>query len=355
MKILIPKYKLNISQKEVDSITRSARYGTFVIGSEICQFEKELAQLFNRKYCFTSLNGFTAILLSLLALGIKNKKVLLPAVSTCFSMVNAIKASGNTPVFSDVEVGSGNIDVESAKNIMKIDGFSCIVSPNHFGILSNITKLKGLGVPVIEDGAQSFFSNLIGANTSDMLILSFYPTKMINAIDGGAILIDNDLFADKINNLISYRDQLNEESSIRYNFKLPNIHAVVGLQSLARRKKIAEKYQYIANFYSKAVSNSNIVSILGMQNTSKMLLRQFILKFRNEELLLEFIKKMNVMGISSSRELLFITNKNSNFKNAKKIISETCSIPMYEKLSKQDVKYISSSIRQALQEIENGA
>ena len=173
----IPRLKINITQKETKSLLNAFQCGELVLGSDLNKFKKKLTKLFNKKYCLLTTNGFAAILSVILSTKIKEKNILIPAVSTCFSFFNAIKASGNYPVCADVELESGNIDYMSALKKYKIKKYKLIISPNHFGIPSKIKALQSIGVQITEDCAQSFFTNTNLNSPANFQIFSFIPPK----------------------------------------------------------------------------------------------------------------------------------------------------------------------------------
>ena len=75
--------------------------------------------------------------------------------------------------------------------------------------------------------------------SADVVTLSFYPTKWVNGIDGGAILLDDDELACLIRKRASYVDQIEYEHRGRYNAQMSNLHAAIALSSLQLSEKIS--------------------------------------------------------------------------------------------------------------------
>jgi len=334
----IPRIKFNLTNEHKISLLKAFDAHELVTGRAIKLFEDSLRKKMKKKYCITSSNGFSSLLLAIHATKLKNKRILTSALSTCFAIPNAILASGNIPVYCDVDPDSGNIDVKEAEKIFKIKPFDAIVSPNYFGILSDIQQLKKFKVPVIEDCAQSFMSNMQVVSVADMQVFSFYPTKVVNAIDGGAILT-NDVNQYKIiKSKVYYGDQFVNDNVVRYNHRMINIHAAIGLVSLSRIKKVIKRHHQIAEAYKQVIQSHKKVSYLGSEN-SRNILYKFLLKFQSANECQDFIRTMKKADVHCDREFVILTKK-KKFVSATRLLNTTCSVPLYETLTEKEIKYI---------------
>lgn len=347
----IPRFRLNITPDETKSLLNSFRQGELVLGKDLDKFKKNLSKLFNKNYCALTANGFTSILLAILSTNTKGKNILIPAISTCFSFFNAIKASGNYPLFADVELESGNIDYSSASKEYKNKKYDLIISPNYFGIPSKIKKLKSIGVPVIEDCAQSFFTNAKLSSSADLQIFSFYPTKIINAIDGGAVLTDNKIAAQYIEKRIYYADQFKPDAITRYNFRMPNIHASVGLSALRRKNETEKKYKYIIKRYREVLNSFDNCSLLGQKESENVILSKFIIKFHDKTTRNKFIATMKKKEVPCMNEFIPLVNLAKSYKNSSLLLNTISSIPLYESLTMPEINYICKCLHQALKKI----
>ena len=184
--LTIPRYRIKLTQKTIKTCIDSINNGELAIGDDIDKFEKELSKMFGKKYCISTINGFASIFLVILANKIKEKNILVPAISTCFSFINAIKASGNKPIYTDVEIKTGNMDFSSALKMCSKHNCKLIISPNHFGIPSAIDNLKRSKIPIIEDCAQSFLT-CAKSKSSAWGNISTYPTE-ISALSGTGLI-----------------------------------------------------------------------------------------------------------------------------------------------------------------------
>lgn len=176
--------------------------GDFILKKHVEAFEKTIAEKAETKYAIATSNGSTALLLSLKALGVgRNDEVLTPAHSFAAS-ANAIAACGATPVFVDVDISSGTMDVEDARK--KITPHTRAVLPVHLhsdqADMKNICRLAhDNGLQVLEDSAVCFGARQEGktcGSLGDIGVFSFFPIKPAGGIgEAGVIVTDNDELA----------------------------------------------------------------------------------------------------------------------------------------------------------------
>ena len=226
----VERIRLHQHKVHEEALIAAVRGGHLATGPHIEKLEQELQARFAKKHAILTVNGFSALCSALLAL--KNDRhclsVATTAAGTCFAMVNAIKAAGYSPEFFDLDMNSAGIKDDAFS-----DKSSLILAPDHFGRISpGLRGQKASDLLVIEDAAQSFFSREKIRTSADVVTFSFYPTKWVNGIDGGAILLDDDDLAGLIRRQVSYADQVSYESEVRHNFSMSNLHAAMVLASL---------------------------------------------------------------------------------------------------------------------------
>jgi dTDP-4-amino-4,6-dideoxygalactose transaminase len=267
----------------------------------------------------------------------------MPAASTCFAIYNAILASGNKVVFADVDENSGNIFPESVKDIISKQGVDVIISPNYFGIPSDIEDLKTFGIPIIEDSAQSFLTNKMIGCRGDVSVFSFYPSKIINGIDGGAMLTDDDYWADRIRDIVYYNHQSETSSTARFNYRLPNINAAYCLRSLDVIEEVSIRLKAIYHSYTKECNAAGI-GFLGSKNIDQTIPNRFVLSMNSNQRTENTSSLLKEMSIRTLKELLNIDPEKS-FKKAQKLTDTSISIPFHYDLKQEEVSTIINTIR----------
>ena len=178
-------------------------HGQYIMGPEVAELEHRLAAYTGAKHCITVASGTEALLISLMALGIKAGDEVITSPFTFAATAEVIALVGATPVYVDVEADTGNLDaalVEAAitprtKAIMPVSLYG---QPADMDALNAVAARHG-NLPVIEDAAQSFGADYRGrksCNLSTFGCTSFFPSKPLGCYgDGGAVFTSDDALA----------------------------------------------------------------------------------------------------------------------------------------------------------------
>lgn len=355
---ILPRFRVAPGEQEIAILAGQMRSGELMVGSCLELFEEALKQALGRKHCAAVANGFAAIHLALEATGIRGRNVLLPAVSTCFAPLQAVAASGNRAIFADVDPSTAGLSVESCRESLRDEPAAIIVTPNHFGIASDVAGLAALGLPVIEDSAQSFLTNTLVPSTADLTVCSFYPSKWINAIDGGAVLTDHLPYDERIRDRRYYDHQTGDDGIRRYNYRLADIHAALGLFWVQRTRALIRRSEEISGRYREVVSEFEGVGILGGGRSDRAVYQKFVLRFPSGPRRDRFVDRMSRRGIPCGAELLGLTTPgvvSRRYPHAARLIETTASIPLYPALTDPEVERVGRELRAALEACLGGA
>lgn len=335
-KLIIPK--LPYSDERIIEVFEQNQ---LVTGSYVKLFEAELAREFNFQHASTTSSGFAALFLAIKSLNFKNAKVVVPLVSTCQSITNAVIANGLDVIFCNLDPKSLSLDINELNLIYKKSKFDLIIAPSHFGIPAPIESLRSYGVPIIEDACQSFFTRTKIHSSADFLILSFYPTKGFNCIEGGAILLNSSSFFQKIEDIKYYSHQVNFDNIPRYNFRMINLNAAFGYIQFEQIDKEIDRLLLIRNKYFQKILNKKI-----------MVSAQFEENVVPWRLLLRKIDKnasdyITQSGIKIDKELVLLNSAN-NHQTVDNEYQHFRSIPFYSDISDKDQKFIIECLNQCL-------
>ena len=173
------------------------------VGSKtIAEFNDNFANYHDAKYCISLHSGTSALWVALKAAGVKaGDEVIIPAY-TFIATATAILMANAVPVFADIDLKTGNMDPNDI--VSKISDKTKVILPVHIGgspvDLKAIKILAGRhNLVVIEDAAQAH-----GARYGDKKvgaiglggIFSFQSSKNMSSGEGGAIITNDESFAD---------------------------------------------------------------------------------------------------------------------------------------------------------------
>jgi len=178
-------------------------HGQYIMGPEVRELEERLQAYTAVKHCITVSSGTEALLIALMAIGIKPGDEVITTPFTFVSTVEVIVLLGAVPIFVDVQPDTCNIDpglIEAAitERTKAIIPVSLYGQPADMDEINAIAAQHG-NITVIEDAAQSFGATYKGrksCNLSTIACASFFPSKSLGCYgDGGAIFTSDDTLA----------------------------------------------------------------------------------------------------------------------------------------------------------------
>lgn len=184
-------------------IQRVLDHGQYIMGPEVRELEERLEAYTGARYCITVSSGTEALLIALMALGVRAGDEVITTPFTFVATAEVIVLLGAKPVFVDIEPDTCNIDarlLEAAitpktKAIMPVSLYG---QPADMDEINAIARRHG-NIPVIEDAAQSFGAEYKGrksCNLSTIGCTSFFPSKPLGCYgDGGAIFTNDEELA----------------------------------------------------------------------------------------------------------------------------------------------------------------
>lgn len=181
-------------------------HGAYCQGPETRELEEKLAQYSNIKHCATCASGTDALILALMAWGVKPGDAVFVSSFTFVASAECVAILGATPVFVDSDPHTYNMDPEDLQRAIdevKKEGklnLKAVVAVDIFGSPCDFDKIMKIahdnGMKVLEDAAQAYGSTYNGkkaGSVADMVATSFYPTKPLGCYgDGGATFTNSD-------------------------------------------------------------------------------------------------------------------------------------------------------------------
>ena len=180
-------------------IQRVLDHGQYILGPEVRELEQRLEDFTGVKHCVTVASGTEALLIAMMALGIGRGDEVVTTPFTFVATAEMIVLLGAKPIFVDIEEETANIDasrIEAAitprtRAIMPVSLYG---QPADMDEINHFAAKRGL--PVIEDGAQSFGAAYKGKRSCNLSLVgctSFFPSKPLGCYgDGGAIFTRDD-------------------------------------------------------------------------------------------------------------------------------------------------------------------
>jgi perosamine synthetase len=228
-------------------------------GEYIRSFERRFAEFCDVEYAVACNTGTAALHLAMLALGIgAGDEVIVPTL-TYVASANAVRYCGANVIFADSRSETWNIDPEDVAR--KIGPRTRAIMAVHlYGAPADLASLTELAeeheLSLIEDAAEAhgaaYQDRPVGA-IGTIGTFSFYGNKIITTGEGGMIVTNNALLAERS---LLFRgqgqafDRTYWHLVIGYNYRMTNLEAAIGLaqleslsERLERRRAIADRYR----------------------------------------------------------------------------------------------------------------
>jgi dTDP-4-amino-4,6-dideoxygalactose transaminase len=268
-----------IGEEEIAEVVDSLRSGWVGSGPKVKRFEEQLAQYVGVPHCRCVSSCTAALILSMRALGIGPRdEVLVPAM-TFVASANAVEHAGATPVLVDSEPGTGLIDLDAAEAL--ITPRTRAILPVHLaGRPVDMDRLAAMSerhdLVALEDAAHAIGAMWKGrmvGSFGNVTALSFYVTKNITTIEGGAVLTTNPDVAAEVERLAlhglslgawqrfsdaGFRHYEVVEPGFKYN--MTDVQAALGLHQLARLERWTELRASLWERYDELLSGLPLVT-----------------------------------------------------------------------------------------------
>ncbi len=226
-----------------------------ILGKYCSALEQSIAGYAGVPHAISCANGTDALILSLMALGIKEGDEVITTPDTFFSTASSILLLGAKPVFVDIEEEDMNIDPVLIRSAVT-QKTKAITLVHLFGKVCDTRAITAVaekhGLAVVEDMAQSLGARLWGTmcgKFGDIAALSFYPTKNLGGIgEGGMVLTKRDDLAERTRKL-----RVHGMGQTTY------LHELVGINSRLDEIKacaLVEKFPHLESWNKKRVANA---------------------------------------------------------------------------------------------------
>ena len=226
------------------------------------EFENEWASYCGRKFGVAVSNGTAALELSVRALDIgPGDEVIIPSF-TIISCASAVVLAGATPVFVDVKIEDGCIDVSLIKAAIS-RRTKAIMAVHIYGYGADMFQIEALAkehnIQIIEDAAEMHGGELQSetgltrraGSFGTVSTFSFFVNKLINTGEGGMVLTDDPVIYEKLKLLrnLGFTEPRYLHKIQGFNYRLTAIQAALGISQIKRMEPILELKQKTYNLY----------------------------------------------------------------------------------------------------------
>ena len=233
-------------------------------GPFVKRFEEQFASSVGRTYGIAVCNGTVALEAAVAALGLgAGDEVIMPTF-TIISCAAAVVRAGAVPVLVDCDPDTWNMDVTQIESRLT-SRTRAIMVVHIFGLPVDMEPLLELAerhdLRIIEDAAEMHGQTCRGApcgSFGELSTFSFYPNKHVTTGEGGMIVTDDPVLAEKcrgLRNLCFKTEQRFVHDDLGWNFRMTNLQAAVGLAQLERLDEFVARKRRMGVLYSRLLAD----------------------------------------------------------------------------------------------------
>jgi UDP-2-acetamido-2-deoxy-ribo-hexuluronate aminotransferase len=265
------RYKADIDQR----ILRVLAHGQYILGPEVSELESALAKYVGVKHCLTVASGTASLEIALRALDIGAGDEVITVPYTWISSAEVIALVGARPVFVDIERDTYNINIDEI--VAAITPKTKAIMPiSLFGQMPDYDRINAIaaahGLPVIEDGAQSFGAvrqDRRSCGVTSIGSTSFFPAKPLGCYgEGGAVFTNDDILADKMRAIHNHGGlQRHHHTLLGTNGRFDTVQAAVLLAKLPHLDWELEERARIGKRYTDSLEKHCKTPVVADGNT----------------------------------------------------------------------------------------
>src|SRR3989454_2702856 len=249
----IPHSRPTLSDDDAERVARVVRGGQLAQGPEVASFEGELARLLGAAGAAAVSSGSVGLELALRTLAVgPGHEVIVPAYA-CDAVYHAVTRCGATPVLADADPETLGLSAADAAR-RRTPRTRAVIVVHPFGLAVDLADFQRLGVPLVEDCAQTLGATLGGRQVGargGLAVCSFYATKLLTTGEGGAVVGPADLVA-RARDTRDYDERT--DLAPRFNYKMTDMQAALGRSQLARLDAFIARRRALAARYRAALA-----------------------------------------------------------------------------------------------------
>ncbi len=357
----VPFLDLRITDDEerqdlLTAVDRMFRHGRIVLGPEVQELEQEIAARCGRKYAVGVNSGTDALYLGLKSLGIGSGDEVITTVLSWIATANAIALTGATPVFADIG-DDLNIDPASVRKL--ITPRTKAIMPVHYtGKMCRMSELMQIAeqddLLVIEDASQAFDARYQGRTAGSFGVIgcfSMNPMKVFAACGEAGMVVTDRTHVYEALIALRYNGTINREECIEVslNGRLDTLQAAILLERLGRVGAVIQRRREIASWYDPQLAG--VVGIPREEAGQEDVYYTYQIRATRRDELKAFLE---TRGIETKIQHPYLMADQpayrhlprGEFPNAQQLVKQILCIPAHEKLSRDNVDYVASSIKE---------
>jgi len=344
--------------------------GQLTLGKYGKELEERFAKYVGSQYAIAVNSGTSAIEIPLRVFGVEGKEVLVPT-NTFFATPAAVLHAGGKVRFVDADPETFSVDVDSLRHSVTKDTVGVIVVHIAGIVTPDMPAIQAFcqecGLFLFEDAAHAHGSSLNGqmAGTfGQAASFSFYPTKVMTSGEGGMICTNDPHVYEES---LIYRDQgkagflTNFHTRLGYNWRLSELHAILGLSQFKRIDEFIAARSRIAKIYDQGLPDIPGIRPLPIPAGCRSNYYKYLAMLEpgiDRSRLKKHLRDKYRVGLSGEvyevpchQQPVFTSYFNGQLPKAEDLCKRHICLPISAKMTDEQAYYVLDSLERALSEI----
>ncbi len=329
-------------------------------GPEVGEFECQAAGYCGAKFAVGCSSGTDALILALMALGLKPGDEVITTPFTFFATVGSIHRQGLKPVFVDIDPDTFNLDTEQLE--AAVNEKTRAIMPVHlFGQMADMDTVLDVAekhdLKVIEDAAQAIGSKQNDApagSLGDCGCFSFFPSKNLGgAGDGGLVTTQDEETYERLKMLRMHGGKNRYyHDEVGGNFRLDTLQAAYLSVKLKHLDTWHEGRRKNAAFYDESLKDVAQVKTPVIAEGNQTIYNQYTLRVEQRDELQTYLKEAGIgsavyypLCMHEQKCFAHLGQGPGDFPIAEQAAGEVLSVPIYPELSEEQLTHVVETIK----------
>lgn len=371
-----------IDESDIEVVTKVLKSDYLTCGPMIEKLERTLEEYTGAKYAVAVSNGTAALHCACIAAGIGPGDEVITTPMTFAASANCILYCGAKPVFADIKKDTYNIDPDSIRSHIT-PRTKAIIAVDFAGQVVEVEEIRAIcdeyNLMFIEDAAHSIatkYKEKQVGSIADITTFSFHPVKTVTGGEGGACLTNNYQYYQKLilahTHGITHNERLMEDTphegpwyyeeiSLGYNYRITDFQAALINNQMGKIDKFVSRRKEIVKKYNDAFSDMSEIILQKEIPESDTCRHLYTIRLDLDRLMCtrrEFFDAMSAENIQCQIHYVpiywfpyyqHLGYEKGMCPNAEEIYKGIMSIPLYPKLTDEDVEDVIYAVNKVVE------
>jgi len=353
------QFQYQLYKQDIDrNIQAVLDKSNYILGEEVSVLETMLSEYTGVKHVLACSNGTDALLLAMMAIDLQPGDEVITTPFTFIATAETIALMQAKPIFVDIQPDSFNIDPAEIEAAITAKT-RAIMPVSLYGQPADMTEINAIAIKhnlkVIIDGAQSFgalYDGKAEAHHGDIYTTSFFPAKPLGCYgDGGAVLTNDDQYAEKIKMLrVHGQNERYRHKYIGMGGRLDTIQAAVLLAKLPHYQQELRDRQAVAATYHTLLRGL-VTPVL--RNNRNSVWAQYTVRVQKRDQVQADLKDLGIpvsvhypMPLHRQECFQYLGLKGNLFPVSEQAAEEVMSLPMNPFMTENEIHYVADKLNE---------